>query len=214
MALKGAELVPGEGRAPLAPETLGNIAREYLLAEAVVERTARIIDSTALYAMLGGTKVDLSSEIAAQRSAEALEQAIADPAVKIESRYDAATESRRLLITRTHHGTPHYTAIDADFLASGDGGQIHAAAEVLQGLVSAGGVRAARREAAARALVQGGARLAARRGARQRLDPALQGLGRNESRAALGDDDGPEGPPPAAACRSRTRSPPTRSSTG
>ena len=138
VALKGAELVPGEGRAPLAPETLGNVAREYLLAEAVVERTARIIDSAALYAMLGGTKVDLASEIAAQRSAEALEEAIADPAVKVEARYDAATESRRLLITRTHHGTPHYTAIDADFLASGDGGQIHAAAEVLQGLVSAG----------------------------------------------------------------------------
>ena len=138
VALKGAELVPGEGRVPLAPESLGNVAREYLLAEAVVERTARIIDSAALYAMLGGTKVDLASEIAAQRSAEALEEAIADPAVKVEARYDAATESRRLLITRTHHGTPHYTAIDADFLASGDGGQIHAAAEVLQGLVSAG----------------------------------------------------------------------------
>jgi DNA gyrase subunit B len=138
VALKGAELVPGEGRVPLAPESLGNVAREYLLAEAVVERTARIIDSAALYAMLGGTKVDLSTEIAAQRSAEGLEGAIADPAVKVEARYDAATESWRLLITRTHHGTPHYTAIDADFLASGDGGQIHAAAEVLQGLVSAG----------------------------------------------------------------------------
>ena len=138
VALKGAELVPGEGRVPLAPESLGNVAREYLLAEAVVERTARIIDSAALYAMLGGTKVDLATEIAAQRSAEALEEAIADPAVKVEARYDAATESRRLLITRTHHGTPHYTAIDADFLASGDGAQIHAAAEVLQGLVSAG----------------------------------------------------------------------------
>jgi DNA gyrase subunit B len=138
VALKGAELVPGEGRVPLAPESLANVAREYLLAEAVVERTARIIDSAALYAMLGGTKVDLASETAAQRSAEALEAAIADPAVTVEARYDAASESRRLLITRTHHGTPHYTAIDADFLASGDGAQIRAAAEVLQGLVSAG----------------------------------------------------------------------------
>jgi DNA gyrase subunit B len=138
VALKGAELVPGEGRVPLAPESLGNVAREYLLAEAVVERTARIIDSAALYAMLGGTPIDLSSETAAQRSAEALVAAIADPAVMVEARYDAASESRRLLITRTHHGTPHYTAIDADFLASGDGAQIRAAAEVLQGLVSAG----------------------------------------------------------------------------
>jgi DNA gyrase subunit B len=138
VALKGAELVPGEGRAPLAPESLGNVAREYLLAEAVVERTARIIDSAALYAVLGGVKIDLATEMAAQRSAEALEQAIADPEVRVEARYDAANESRRLVIVRTHHGTPHYTAIDADFLASGDGAQIHAAADVLQGLVSAG----------------------------------------------------------------------------
>jgi DNA gyrase subunit B len=138
VALKGAELVPGEGRAPLAPESLGNVAREYLLAEAVVERTARIIDSSALYAVLGGVKIDLATEMAAQRSAEALEQAIADPEVRVEARYDTANESRRLVIVRTHHGTPHYTAIDADFLASGDGAQIHAAADVLQGLVSAG----------------------------------------------------------------------------
>ena len=34
-----------------------------------------------------------------------------------------------------HHGTPHVTAIDADFLASGDAAQIRAAADVLQGLV-------------------------------------------------------------------------------
>jgi DNA gyrase subunit B len=88
--------------------------------------------------VLGGVKIDLATEMAAQRSAEALEQAMADPEVKVEARYDAANESRRLVIVRTHHGTPHYTAIDADFLASGDGAQIHAAADVLQGLVSAG----------------------------------------------------------------------------
>jgi DNA gyrase subunit B len=151
VALKGAELVPGEGRAALAPESLGNVAREYLLAEAVVERTARIIDSAALYAMLGGTQVDLSTETAAERSAAALEEAVADPEVKVEARFDAATESRRLVIIRTHHGTPHYSAIDADFLASGDGAQIHAAAEVLQGLVSEGAiVRRGDRQQAAR----------------------------------------------------------------
>jgi DNA gyrase subunit B len=39
---------------------------------------------------------------------------------------------------RTHHGTPHATAIDADLLASGDYAQIRAAAEVLQGLIQPG----------------------------------------------------------------------------
>ena len=140
IALKGAELTPGGDRAPLAPESLGNVAREYLLAKAVVERTSRAVDSAALYAMLGGTQVDLSSDSAAERSAETLQRAIADPEVRVESRYDPTTETRRLVIVRTHHGTPHATSIDPDFLASGDGEQIKTAADVLQGLIQPGAV--------------------------------------------------------------------------
>ena len=140
VALKGAELTPGTGTTTLAPESLGNVAREYLLAEAVVERTSRAVDPAALYAMLAGARIDLSSGIEAQRSAEALQQAIAHPEVRIEARYDVAAETRRLVIIRTHHGTPHATSIDADFLASGDGDQIRKAAEVLDGLIQPGAV--------------------------------------------------------------------------
>ncbi|HVF65153.1 MAG TPA: DNA topoisomerase (ATP-hydrolyzing) subunit B [Casimicrobiaceae bacterium] len=140
IALKGAELTPGAGRPALAAESLGNVAREYLLAEAVVERTSRAVDSAALYAMLAGAAIDLSSDTAAERSAQALQQSIDDPEVRIDARYDAATESRRLIIIRTHHGTPRATSIDADFLASGDGEQIRTAADVLQGLIEPGAV--------------------------------------------------------------------------
>ena len=41
---------------------------------------------------------------------------------------------------RTHHGTPHASAIDADFLASGDAAQIRHAAEVLHDLIHPGAV--------------------------------------------------------------------------
>jgi DNA gyrase subunit B len=140
VALKGAELVPGIAKPALAPESLANVAREYLLAEAVVERSARIVEPAALYAMLAGARVDLGTELAAQRSAETLQEAIGDPDVRVEARYDAAGESWRLVIVRTHHGTPHVTAIDGDFLAGGDGGQIGRAAAVLQGLVQDGAV--------------------------------------------------------------------------
>jgi DNA gyrase subunit B len=140
VALNGAELTPGIGKPPLAAKTFESVAREYLLAEAVVERLARVIDSAALYAMLGGVRVELSTEAAAMRSAQALQDAIADPEVRVEARYDAATETRRLVIMRTHHGTPHMTALDGDFLASGDGAQIRAAADLLQGLVQPGAV--------------------------------------------------------------------------
>ncbi len=138
VALNGAALVPGAGKPALTPQSFESVAREYLLAEAVIERAARIIDPAALYAMLAGTRVDVSTEMAAQRSAAELEKAVADPEVTVQARYDAATESRRLVITRTHHGTPHVTAIDADFLASGDGEQVARAAGVLQGLIGEG----------------------------------------------------------------------------
>jgi DNA gyrase subunit B len=140
VALNGAELTPGTGAPPLAVQTFENVAREYLLAEAVVERLARLIDPSALYAMLGGVRVELGTEAAATRSAQALQDAIADPELRVEARYDAAAETRRLTIVRTHHGTPHVTSLDADFLASGDGAQIRAAADVLQDLIQPGAV--------------------------------------------------------------------------
>jgi DNA gyrase subunit B len=140
VALNGALLTPGLAKLPLTTEQFEAIAREYLLAEAVVDRLARAIDSGALYAMLAGARIDLSTEMAAQRSAQVLQDAMADEEVRVEARYDAATETRRLVILRTHHGTPHVTAIDADFLASGDGAQIKASADVLEGLIQPGAV--------------------------------------------------------------------------
>jgi len=139
-ALKGAELTPGAGLPPLAVATFATVARQFLLAEAVIERAARITDPKALYAMLNGVRVDLTSEDAARRSATALQEAIGDADVTVEARYDAANESRRIVITRMHHGTPHVTAIDGDVLTSGDAAQIRAAADVLQGLIHAGAV--------------------------------------------------------------------------
>src|SRR5512135_2224799 len=138
VALKGAELVPGERREPLSAESFGDVAREYLLAEAVIERLGRLVDPAALRAILNGVQPDLSGEAAAARSAAALQAAIADPEVVVEARYDATNEVHRLVIVRTHHGTPHATAIDADFLASGDAVQIRHAADVLQGLIHPG----------------------------------------------------------------------------
>src|SRR4051812_8156591 len=140
VALKGAELVPGEGRPPLSAESLGDVAREYLLAEAVIERLARVVDPSALRAILGGVRLDLSSESTARRSASALQAAIDDAEVVAEARYDATNEVHRIVIVRTHHGTPHVTAIDADFLASGDADQIRRAADVLQDLIYPGAV--------------------------------------------------------------------------
>ena len=192
VALKGAELTPGAGRPPLAPDTFANVAREFLLAEAVIDRVSRVVDPRALHALLNGIAIDLSTESAAQQSATTLSAALDDPEVTVEARYDSLTETRRLIIVRMHHGTPHVTAIDPDFLASGDAAQIRAASAFLQGLDQPRRSGQAGRQATRREHLQGSTRLAAGRRAKQHRHPALQGSGRDESRAVMGNDDGPE----------------------
>ncbi len=112
-----------------------NVARQYLLAEAVIDRVSRAIEPAALYALLTGVKVDLSSRANATASAAELMGRIGDPDVTVEARYDEQTEQHRLIIVRRRHGTPHATAIDADFIASGDYTQLRVAADVMQGLM-------------------------------------------------------------------------------
>ena len=149
VALKGAELVPAAGRSALSIEALDHIARQYLLAEAVIDRVARLVEPAALHAMLTGLQVDLSTAESAAASAKALEGAIADPEITVQARYDGQSELHRLVIVHTRHGTPHTTALDGDFLASGDYAQIRAAAEVLRDLILPGAtVRRGERNAA------------------------------------------------------------------
>jgi DNA gyrase subunit B len=135
VALKGAALEPGGGRPPLSIGALENVARQYLLAEAVIERVSRAIDPAALYALLTGVKLDLSGAAAAARSATELARAIGEADVSVDARYDEPSEQHRLIILRTRHGTPHATVLDADFIASGDYAQLRAAADVMQGLM-------------------------------------------------------------------------------
>ncbi len=137
VALKGAVLIPGAGKPALAPEAFASVARDYLLADAVIERLARIVEPAALHAVLAGAQIDLSNDEAAAASAAAMQAAIDDPDVTVEAR-NGSPETLRLVVTRTHHGTPHVTMIDGDLVASGDFAQIRAAAAVLLGLIGPG----------------------------------------------------------------------------
>src|SRR5450432_4837143 len=81
VALKNAELVPGVGQEALSTEAFENVARQYLLAEAVIDRVSRLIDPAALHALLTGVRIELDDQAAAERSATALQAAIANPEV-------------------------------------------------------------------------------------------------------------------------------------
>jgi len=138
LALADAELAPSADAIPLAGEALEKVAREFFLAEAVIERVRRLIDEKVLYGLLKGAHVDLVSEQAAQGSAAELEALIQDPGLRISPRFDDASERWTLEIARLQHGNRRLSTLDADFLVSGDYEQIAKTAQLVHGLLGSG----------------------------------------------------------------------------
>jgi DNA gyrase subunit B len=138
LALADAELYPSADATALNPETLASISKEYFLAEAVIDRMSRLIDPAVLHALLGGVEINLSDETAATQSASRLKAAISGAGFEIAASYDERSESHLLVMKRAQHGNQRVTALDREFLQSGDYEQIRKTAQVLQGLLGEG----------------------------------------------------------------------------
>ena len=138
LALADAELYPSADAKALGAETLASVSKEYFLAEAVIDRMSRLIDPAVLHVLLGGVEVDLSDEKLAAQSARRIKAAIASDGIEIEANYDEKAECYRLLMKRAQHGNQRVTALDTEFLQSGDYEQIRKTAQVLQGLLAEG----------------------------------------------------------------------------
>jgi DNA gyrase subunit B len=139
LALAEAELYTTAGSPPLSKEALEQVAKEYLLAEAVIDRVSKMIDEEVLHALLKQpTALDLSDEKAAVHSARTISDLLAGEKTRIEAKIDEKTERYVLAISRTQHGIVHHSYIDADFVQSGDYAQIERTAKVLQGLLGEG----------------------------------------------------------------------------
>ncbi len=137
-ALKGAELTPGSGVAQLDAEALSQISREYILAEAVIDRLSRVIDSDVLHALLEAPEIDLSTLESAHATAERLSAAVKNDSIHIAPLRDERRDSHRLHISRNIHGNSYVTRLDQDFVDSGDYAQIKKTAQVVQGLIRPG----------------------------------------------------------------------------
>ena len=138
LALADAELYPSAEAPALGQDTLATVSKEYFLAEAVIDRMSRLIDPAVLHALLGGVEVNLSDADSAQQSALHIKTALAGEDIEIQSDYDEKAESHRLLMKRARHGNQRITALDNEFLQSGDYAQIRKTAQVLQGLLAPG----------------------------------------------------------------------------
>jgi len=144
LALQGASLTPAEGADPITGDALGELARSYLLSEAVVDRLSRVIDPSALEAVMDGIPLDLSNEAAAQASAAAMQAALrADklkPEVAVRATYDEVREIRALRIERRHHGNIKVSAFDEEFLLTADFQQLRNTADTFKDLIGVGAI--------------------------------------------------------------------------
>ena len=137
-ALVDAALHPGGGREAIAGDVLAELAKSYLLSEAVIERVSRLIDREVLQAILRGVQIDLSRRDTAEAAAEALETAIGGSGIAVAPHFDQKTERYQVRIERTRHGNVRMSAIDTEFVHSGDYAQMRQTAEMLRGLIAEG----------------------------------------------------------------------------
>ncbi|WP_417068924.1 DNA topoisomerase (ATP-hydrolyzing) subunit B [Niveibacterium terrae] len=138
LGLEDASLLPRTGAEPLTGEAFAELVRNYLLAEAVINRVSGYIDPIALVAMLEhDIALDLSTEAAAQASADQL-QVVAPKGVTIRPLLDPHTETWDLAVERYQHGNLHRGVVDREFLGSGDYAQIRKAAQLMSGLIGEG----------------------------------------------------------------------------
>ena len=135
VALKDAKLETGVGGAVLQGDTLDTLARQYVLANNVVDRLSKWMDVEGLRAMANGLVLKLDTLEAAEESAAALKAALHDAEVTAE--FDVRTDKHILRISRMHHGNVKSSVITADFVHGADYEALSTAGLTFKGLVSA-----------------------------------------------------------------------------
>lgn len=138
LALEKAELIPAEGEAPLSGETLGEIARQFLLARAVMERESRVIDPLVLEAMLKTGPLSLESQQQADSTVAELNQHLSADTIELQLLRDEKNDGHLVKIIRKLHGNVLVTVLDQNFLDSGDYAELKKTGHLLGGLLRQG----------------------------------------------------------------------------
>jgi DNA gyrase subunit B len=134
--LNNAALYPGENQQAIQGEALEKIAKQYFLAESVIDRLTRFTAPEASHALLILPALSLDNIEQAQKSAQLLESACGGN-IKVEVETDEAGEPR-LRLEKLYHGNYSISYMDDDFLKGGDYVQIRQAADILNDLIRPG----------------------------------------------------------------------------
>ncbi len=133
VALNNAMLYTGADAAPIQAQALEEIAKQYFLAEAVIDRLSRFTAPEASHALLELPTLMLNDAAQATQSAQLLEAACGG-SIKVVVEADPAGE-HRLRLDKLYHGNYSVSYMDKDFLNGGDYEQIRQAADILKGLI-------------------------------------------------------------------------------
>jgi len=209
LALKDAELIPSQGAAPIRGEALNELARQYVLADAVISRLSRVFDVAALSALAEGVEIDLEDAERTKASAQRLSDALHAASQWRGSGGRVRRRGRKAPPGGAPHA-PRQRACQRAGCGLRARRRLRGAGQVGQD-VPGPGRRRRHRGAWRRRQAQGTVRVRFPRGhamvaRRSRARPeqaALQGPGRNEPGAVVGNHDGPEGAPPAAGADRR-----------
>jgi DNA gyrase subunit B len=133
-ALDGAAFYPALDTAPIQGEALGEIAKQYFLAEAVIDRLSHFIAPEASHALLVLPELSLADAAQAEKSARLLQDACGG-IIKTVVETDENGELR-LRLEKTWHGNHSVSYLNQEFLQGGDYTQIRQTARALEGLIS------------------------------------------------------------------------------
>ena len=135
-ALNNAVLYPAADALPIQSNALELLAKQYFLAEAVIDRLSRFTAPEASHALLTLPTLSLDDLKQAQSSAKQLEAACGG-SIKVMVETDETGE-HRMRLEKLYHGNYSISYMDKDFLKGSDYVQIRQAADVLNGLITSG----------------------------------------------------------------------------
>ncbi len=138
MAMDEASLTPRADAEPMVGPALEELARSWLLTEAVIDRISHLVNPEVLKTLVQhNLKLDVTSEAAARTSAELVSSHL-EKDIRIVPKYDDIQERWTLRIEKMHHGNLKVGMIDDDLLLSGDYLQLRRTAETLADLFGPG----------------------------------------------------------------------------
>jgi DNA gyrase subunit B len=121
-ALEGAELKIGDST--LSGESLGNLAREMILNDAVIRRLSYMYESSILKAIYSCGEINLDSEDAALSYVEKLKTSSSIENINFDVKKNPNSEKFMIEINQFRHGNLITSILDEEFLLSGDYKQI------------------------------------------------------------------------------------------